>query len=92
MLYDKQANTAPAVPVQTMPLNQVTLDFSTLSADDTRSAILCFADDFSWETVAREMIKRMSVDDARDFAEHFHKFYIEDLEDDELEDGEDDEG
>ena len=60
----------PAVPVQTM-------DFSTLSADDARSAILCFADDFSWETVAREMINRMSVDDARDFAEHFHTNFVE---------------
>jgi hypothetical protein len=37
------------------------------------------------------MINRMSVDDARDFAEHFHTFFIEVLEDDELEDGEDDE-
>jgi hypothetical protein len=60
-----------------MPLKQVTLDFSTLSADDARSAILCFADDFSWEIVAREMIKRMSGDDARDFAEHFHTLLIE---------------
>ena len=72
-----QGSSAPAVPVQTMPLKQVSLDFSTLSADDARSAILCFADDFSWETVAREMINRMSVEDARDFAEHFHTFFVE---------------
>jgi hypothetical protein len=65
--------------------------FSSLSENDARSAIICFADDFSWETVAREMINRMSVADARDFAEHFHTSFIEDLEDDELEDGEDDE-
>jgi hypothetical protein len=53
------------------------MDFSTLSANDARSAIICFADDFSWETVAREMINRMSVDDARDFAEYFHTNFVE---------------
>ena len=63
--------------MQTMPLKQVSPDFSTLSANDARSAIICFADDFSWETVAREMINRMSVDDARDFVEHFHTFFVE---------------
>ena len=65
-----RGSSAPAVPVQTM-------EFSTLSATDARSAILRFADDFSWETVAREMIYRMSVDDARDFVEHFHTNFVE---------------
>ena len=61
--------------LKTIPADSV--DFSTLNANDARSAIICFADDFSWETVAREMINRMSVDDARDFAKHFHINFVE---------------
>ena len=53
------------------------MDFSKLSVNGARKAIISFADDFSWETVAREMIMRMDVDDARDFAEHFYTFFIE---------------
>jgi DNA invertase Pin-like site-specific DNA recombinase len=42
-----------------------------LSASQARSAIIDLADDFSWETVAREMISQMSGDQAREFLEDF---------------------
>lgn len=44
---------------------------SELSASEARSAIFDLADDFSWETVAREMICQMSGDQAREFLEDF---------------------
>ena len=44
---------------------------SELSASEARCAIFDLADDFSWETVAREMISRMSGDEAREFLEDF---------------------
>ena len=46
-----------------------------LSASQARSAICWLADDFSWETVAREMISRMSGDEAREFVEDFRNLY-----------------
>ena len=46
-----------------------------LSASEARSAICDLADDFSWETVAREMICRMSGDEAREFLEDFQSLY-----------------
>jgi hypothetical protein len=48
---------------------------SELSASEARSAIYDLADDFSWETVAREMVARMSGDEARDFVEDFRSLY-----------------
>jgi hypothetical protein len=42
-----------------------------LSASAARAAICDLADQFSWETVAREMISQMSGDDAREFLEDF---------------------
>ena len=50
---------------------------SELTASQARSAIYDLADDFSWETVAREMISRMSGDDAREFVEDFISLYAD---------------
>lgn len=46
-----------------------------LSASEARAAIFDLADDFSWETVAREMISRMTVDEAREFLQDFRALY-----------------
>jgi hypothetical protein len=46
-----------------------------LSASETRSAICVLADHYSWETVAKEMIHRMTGDEAREFLEDFKSFY-----------------
>jgi len=50
---------------------------SELSASQARSAIYDLADDFSWETVAREMVARMSGDEAREFVEDFISLYAD---------------
>ncbi len=50
---------------------------SELTASQARSAIYDLADDFSWETVAREMISRMSGDEAREFVEDFISLYAD---------------
>ena len=42
-----------------------------------RSAIYDLADEFSWETVAAEMICRLSGDDAREFLEDFRRLYAD---------------
>jgi len=42
-----------------------------LTASEARSAICDLADQFSWETVAREMLSQMSGDEAREFVEDF---------------------
>ena len=42
-----------------------------LSASAARSAICDLADEYSWETVAREMLSQMSGDEAREFVEDF---------------------
>lgn len=48
---------------------------SELTASQARGAICDLADQFSWETVAREMISRMSGDEAREFVEDFNSLY-----------------
>ena len=48
-----------------------------LSASQARSAIFDLADQFSWETVAREMIERMTGDEAREFVEDFQSLYVD---------------
>ena len=50
---------------------------SELTASQARGAIFDLADDFSWETVAREMISRMSGDEAREFVEDFISLYAD---------------
>ena len=48
-----------------------------LSASAARSAIYDLADLYSWETIATEMISRMSGDEAREFVEDFQRLYAD---------------
>ena len=48
-----------------------------MSANQARVAIYDLADDFSWETVAREMVSRMSGDEAREFVADFIALYAD---------------
>lgn len=48
------------------------MDYSKLSASDARDEILNLTDRYSFETICREMIIRMSGDEAREFLEHFN--------------------
>ena len=48
-----------------------------LPASEARSAIYDLADLYSWETVAAEMIARMSGDQAREFVEDFQRLYAD---------------
>jgi len=48
-----------------------------LSASQARGAICDLADQFSWETIAREMIDRMTGDEAREFVEDFQTLYAD---------------
>ena len=48
-----------------------------MSANQARVAIYDLADDFSWETVGRELISRMSGDEAREFVEDFRRLYAD---------------
>ena len=50
---------------------------SELTASQARSAIYDLADLYSWETIATEMISRMSGDDAREFVEDFQRLYAD---------------
>ena len=47
----------------------------TPSASEARSTICVLADEYSWETVAKEMIHRMTGDEAREFVEDFQTNY-----------------
>ena len=59
------------------PMTYAQITASELSASEARAAIFDLADDFSWETVAREMISRMSGDEAREFVEDFISLYAD---------------
>ena len=48
-----------------------------LTASEARSAIYDLADLYSWETVAKEMVCRLSGDEARDFLEDFIRLYAD---------------
>ena len=48
-----------------------------LTANEAKSAIYDLADLYSWETVAKEMVARMSGDEARDFLEDFTRLYAD---------------
>ena len=50
---------------------------SELSASEARSAIYDLADLYSWETIATEMISRMSGDEAREFVDDFQRLYAD---------------
>ena len=48
-----------------------------LTAGQAQCAIYNLADLYSWETVAKEMIARMSGDEAREFLEIFTRLYAD---------------
>jgi hypothetical protein len=48
-----------------------------LSASQARAAICDLADLYSWETVALEMVSRLSGDEAREFVEDFQSLYAD---------------
>ena len=56
-------------------MTYATINVANLTASQARVAIFDLADDFSWETVAREMVSRMSGDEAREFVEDFRNLY-----------------
>lgn len=49
-----------------------------LTANAARCAIYDLADLYSWETVAKEMVCRLSGDEANEFLEDFRRLYGED--------------
>lgn len=49
-----------------------------MTANQAKSAICDLADLYSWETIAMEMIARLSGDEAREFVEDFNSFYEDD--------------
>lgn len=51
------------------------INASEMTASQARVAIFDLADQFSWETIAREMVSRMSGDEAREFVEDFISLY-----------------
>jgi hypothetical protein len=53
------------------------INAANLSASQARGAICDLADLYSWETVAREMIDRLSGDEAREFVEDFQDLYAD---------------
>ena len=48
-----------------------------LTVSEARCAIYDLADLYSWETVAREMVCRLSGDEAREFVEDFQRLYAD---------------
>jgi len=72
----------PLTPYNTLSSTDPTMTYAqinaaNLSATAARSAIYDLADDFSWETVAREMVARMSGDEAREFVDDFQRLYAD---------------
>ena len=53
------------------------INASELTASQARGAICDLADLYSWETIAQEMISRMSGDEAREFVEDFQSLYAD---------------
>jgi hypothetical protein len=54
-----------------------------MTANDARMAIYDLTGVYGWETIAREMISRMSGDEARSFVEDFTDLYSSDVDQDE---------
>ena len=54
-----------------------------MTANDARMAIYDLATSYSWEIIGREMISRMSGDEARSFVEDFTDLYSSDVDQDE---------
>ena len=53
-----------------------------MTANDARMVICELADVSSWEIIGREMISRMSGDEARSFVEDFTDLYSSDTDED----------
>ena len=49
--------------------------FPNISANQAKVEIYDLADVWCWETVAKEMIARMSGDEAREFVDDFRRLY-----------------
>ncbi len=58
-------------------MSYATINAANLSASAARSAIYDLADLYSWETIATEMISRMSGDEAREFVDDFQRLYAD---------------
>ena len=58
-------------------MSYATINAAELSASEARVAIFDLADDFSWETIGREMVSQMSGDQAREFLEDFIALYAD---------------
>ena len=69
--------TPDLAPIMTEVQTNEMTNATRLTANQAKSAIYDLADDFSWETVAKEMIARMSGDEARDFLEDFTRLYAD---------------
>lgn len=54
-----------------------------MTANDARMAIYDLATSYSWAIIGREMISRMSGDEARSFVEDFTDLYSSDVDQDE---------
>lgn len=54
-----------------------TSEIFSLSASQAYCAIVELSDVHSWETVAREMIGRMSGDEAREFLDDFNRLHVD---------------
>ena len=71
----------PQTPYNTLsstnPMTYAQITASELSASQARAAICDLADQFSWETVAREMLSRLSGDEAREFVDDFQRLYAD---------------
>lgn len=48
-----------------------------LTTMEAKTAIYDLADLYSWETIAKEMVSRLSGDEARDFLEDFRRLYAD---------------
>jgi hypothetical protein len=59
------------------PMNYAQINAAELSASQARSAIYDLADQFSWETVAREIVSRMSGDEVQEFMADFIRLYAD---------------
>ena len=59
------------------PMTYAQINDAWMTANQARVAIYDLADDFSWETVGRELISRMSGDEAREFVEDFRRLYAD---------------
>ena len=69
------AQTLMGCPTMTKSTNRHLMTTTRLTTNEAKCAIYDLADDYSWETVAREMIARMSGDEAREFVADFKRLY-----------------